>query len=273
MRPFIFIALLSFSTVLNAAVTTTASPKIPFTCPSYREEAAYWNLVAETTQYYMDQGYTRSPKTIATFLGSSMRVASMTSGFPAADLEERTLRLFSWGSRESGYRESFYQVNIPGKSYKGLPAGVVVKAMSVDFGWSGLNEGNVNWTYRAALCVQNGEPFPKWINNMLAKDTQEFIRANLVIPQKFKLKKIDLESAKSAHRLYRSQLKKGISPEKMKIWVDYKEKTPDELDSLLIYRWLVEVDRCKRGWKWRTWDADLYPRLKKAVSRYPKNPR
>jgi hypothetical protein len=243
----------------------------PLACATFRDDALYWNLVTETVQYYNEQGAMRSPKTVALFLGSAYRVAAMTSSFPAANQDERIIRLFSWGSGEGGFRDNFYQVNIPGKKYPGLEAiGLRVKSMSVDFGWSGLNESNVEWTYTVATCVQKGVAFPSWINAIIPKDVQVLISQNLVIPSTLKLKKIDLDTAKNAHGIYRDLLKKGVPPEKMKVWVNYKEKSGDDLDSLLIYRWLVEAVRWQRGWRWKTWDKDLYPRLKRAVARYPK---
>jgi hypothetical protein len=182
----------------------------------------------------------------------------MISAFPSTDPQKNWLALFAYGSRESSYKKDFVQVNIPGKAYPGLGSGKTVNHFSIDYGWTGLNQINVRWAYLCAKALQEGKKLPPEVCRNITKETQLEIVKVFKIPKTLKLKRIDLRSARLARTSYNWYLTQPISPERIKINVPYQELTKDDLDSMLIYRALVEIDRRNRGWEWESWDGKLF---------------
>lgn len=232
-----------------------------------RLSAIYWNILAQTQDYYSSRGTHRKVDTLRKFLDSAYRVARMFEDFPAQLVEDRWTRNYNYGSWESGYAPNFVNVNVPGKSYPALSGGTVSR-FSVDYGWTGLNEQNVLWAYTMAKAIQDEEPVPSGWRSSLSPGTEtQFGRIH--IPKGLVLKTIDLSTARAARNEWVRLKRKGVDPNQMKIWVPYRETTDDDRDSLLIYRLLVEIDRKNRAWPWKTWDTDLYHICQKVVWRYP----
>ena len=261
---FLSLALLLGSLVLAKPSASSTEADIE---RSARFSAIYWNILAKTADHYNSMGARRKLDTFKKYLDSSYRVANMFDDFPAADFVDRWTRNFAYGSVESGYMPNYVHVNIPGKSYPGIP-GMTVKQFSVDYGLVGVNEINVEWAYTAASCIQNGEPIPKAWRDAYGPGTIAQFRT-VHIPPGLKLLRIDLNTAKQAKRAWQGLVKKGVDPNRMKIGVRYLENTDDWRDSVLIYRLLIEMDRRNRGWRWRSWDTDLYRICQAIVWRYP----
>ena len=219
-------------------------------------------LTQETKKYYQEQGAKRNIDWLNAYFQSSVRVSKIFKNFPAKDNIDRILKFYSYRGSESRFRLNYAVANIPGAKYSNGK----VKRFSVDFGSAGLNQDNVTWTYEMAFAIQNDLPLPETnISKRLARELRK-----LKIPKNLKLKQIDLSVVSKAKKEYLYYVKKGVNLNKIsnRIKIEYKEETSDELDSILIYRILVELDRIDRGWEYETWDHELYDRLVERTRSY-----
>ncbi len=75
--------------------------------------------------------------------------------------------------------------------------------------------------------------------------------------------KIDLTPAIESRKEYKVYKTIGMDPETIRktIQIPFNEKTQDDIDSILIYRVLVELERYSMGWNYDTWDKELYSYL------------
>jgi len=185
---------------------------------------------------------------------SSYRVSKMFPYYPDTDQKARILKFYSWGSQESVFKPNFVSVNVPGAKY----ATGKVKFFSVDFGWTGLNNFNIAWTYEVASCIQEKKPLPRYLHFKL----KEYLKG-VRIPKNMTLKKIDQQHYWDARGQWKYFIKKGYKKDNIakRVIVCYKEESIDDVDSLLIYRVLVELDRAARGWREGSSDTELYERL------------
>lgn len=174
---------------------------------------------------------------------SAYRVADMFPMYPAKHNLDRMLQFFELGHFESDWEKDFAIANIPGAKYSNGK----VKRFSVDFSWAGVNQMHINWTYKVAKAIQQGKPLPR---KYTTKKFRKLIKG-AKIPKGVKLKKINLIHVTHARNEWKRMLKEGMSPndiqKKLKI-SGYKERTQDDIDSSLIYRVIVEIDRVSRGW-------------------------
>lgn len=216
-------------------------------------------IAKETARYYTAQGDKRKWNHYRSFVYSSYRVSKMFPMFPAENQYDRILKLYCYGVNESGLRKNYVAVNVPGAKYSNGK----VHRFSVDYGWIGLNEINVKHTYQIARVIQAGRSIPKG----LIYPQSRVLLSSGKIPSDIKLKKIDLSDAGWARDEWVRLKKTGMNSNKIiySIKVPFKEETQDDLDSMLVYRVIVEVERYSLGWKYDTWDTKLYEHLKKYI--------
>jgi hypothetical protein len=220
------------------------------------------NLQADTNNFYeksvqrISKHYGRE---VRPYMNASYHVAKMWRGWPASSFHERAARNIGWGGMESEFRADYVHYNIPGKPYPGLK-GLKVKKFSVDYGWSGLNEHNVDSAYVIARAIQNNRSLSKQEMYRLGfhPRTIKELPKYLTIPQSLSLYRIDVSTAADAKKQYVKQVRAGVGPKKIKISIPYSEPTQDAIDSLLLYRTIVEFDRYIRGWPYQSWNSDAY---------------
>lgn len=217
----------------------------------------------ETSKYYEQIGINRSWKKYAPFINASQRVADMFPSFPSKGRDDRMLRFYTYGAKETFLTRNRAEVNVPGAKYS---TGIVRK-FSIDYGWSGLNEANVKLAFYTARAIQNRTKIPGNLGRN--KAFLELIK-DARIPKNINLKVIDLSTARSAKIEYKTLLNKGYNPESIRkhIRVGYREEDQDDIDSLLIYRVIIELERISLGWKYQTWDFELYNHLSDFVDGY-----
>lgn len=232
--------------------------------PDYQDRKLRLKLCQETYNYYKKFGYERDWNEYRAFMFSSYRVAKMFPMYPAKDLHDRMLQFFELGEAETMWKKNNLEVNIPGANYGELK----VKRLSVDYGWAAVNEINVNQTYWIAKAIQSGKPIP------LRYSTPSFreILKNAKIPKELKLRKIDLSYTYDAREIYKDMKDKGYSPNKIRrelIFADYIEETQNEIDSILIYRVIEELERMNLGWTYGhrlySKERNLYNHLSKVL--------
>lgn len=193
------------------------------------------------------------------FATSAIRVGSI---FKSVLPEDRLiLKLHTLGGVESLYKMGFVNVNVPGMKY----ASGKVKFFSLDYTAYGLNDRNVKRTYEIARMRQLGEKLTRKHGN------KEFIRLmnSVRIPKNIKLKKIDTSPSIKAKQKYDYLTRIGKTPKEIYglITIDYTEDTQDDLDSALIYRAIIELERYTLGWKYNITDEELYSWLRKNVKK------
>ncbi len=227
-----------------------------------------WQMCKETSLYYSQFGNKRNWNEYRQFMYSAARVAKMFPIYPAKDEQDRTLQFFEFGGVESMWTQDTVVVNVPGAKYSNGQ----VKRVSVDVSWVGLNEDSIEWTYRVAKAIQNKKPIPKHckINDWYAN--KEFIELmkNVYIPKGIKLKKIDKNVITLAKEEYKILKKKIRNPNILRETLagtdfGYSESTQDELDSVLIYRVIEELDRKSRGWKY---GGSLYSNKRRSLYKH-----
>lgn len=219
-------------------------------------------LNADTERFYetsverINKHYRRN---VRPYMNSAYHVAKWWSSWPSADFHERVSRNIGWGGKESEFRVDYIHYNIPGKPYPGLK-GLKVKKFSVDYGWAGLNEGNVYHTYAVAYAVQNNKTISRGqlLRMGLHPSMMTEITKHLKIPKGLKLYRIDTSTAREARIQYDRQIRLRIPPKQIKISVPYEEPDQDAIDSILLYRTIEEFDRYLRGWPYQSWDSDAY---------------
>lgn len=219
------------------------------------ETAFTKNIVNETYLYMHNNGtYGLNKHDMLVFAKSSYRVAKMFPSYPSTSIEDRVKKFMSWGAQESQWHPNYVCVNVPGAKY----ATGKVKFFSVDYDWTGINSKNTKWAYYLALTIQQRKPLLKELH-------PEFRRmlADVRIPKKLKLKWIDPQLERDAAGQWKYLLRKGVAKDKIasRIRLEYVSNTEDDVDSMLIYRVLIEMDRAARGWKEGANRADLYRHL------------
>lgn len=208
-------------------------------------------LTEQLSLYYKKLGYFRDPKEFRPFMFSAIRVAKMFPMYSDEGEQDRMLRLFALGGLESFWKENFIVLNVPGANYSNGK----VKRVSVDFSAWGLNETNVEWTYAVAKQLQENGKIPKRVKGWFSYPEFRELMRGAKIPKEIKLRKIDLGIANAYKKDYYILKPKYKNQEKLRkvmvsrapVWL---ENTQDDIDSTLIYRVLVELDRKARGWKY-----------------------
>ena len=234
-------------------------------------DTLFFHLVTETCGWFSSGGIKRKPEKVQVYLASAYRVANMIDGFPGKDREENAVKYFCWGAIEGTYLPNYVNANIPGTKLGGGVKGrkeLSINRFSIDFGWIGLNQENVTWTYQVAKLIQSGKPWPKDMRTYIHPKALKFYRENIHIPADMKLKAISLADIRESKTQWKRWNKAGKDPRKFSMAYHYKENSPDDLDSVLIYRILVEVDRKYRGWNHSTWHPELYAKLNKIKKSY-----
>lgn len=225
-------------------------------------------LTEQLSLYYKKLGYDRDPKEFRPFMFSAIRVAKMFPMYSDEGEQDRMLRLFALGGLESFWKENFIIINVPGANYSNGR----VKRVSVDFSAWGLNESNVEWTYAVAKHLQETGKIPKKVKGWYSYPEFAELLRGAKIPKEIKLRRIDLKVAKDYKKDYynlkprfRDQEKlRKIMTQRAPLWL---ENTQDDIDSALIYRVLVELDRKARGWNY---GQDQYKDSKHEAYRYLK---
>lgn len=232
-----------------------------------------WELCQETENYYNKYNVDRDWNEYRIFMYSAYRVSKMFPMYPAKNDLDRMLLFYELGQHETMWRKNFAVANVPKAKYKG--GEMNVKNFSIDYTAWGLNEGNVEWTYETARRIQAGKP----VQRGLPRKTRDELN-RVVIPKDLKLNRIDLSISKRAKEKYKKLLSLGYMPNKIRKSIkikSYKEYTQDQIDSALIYRIIVEIDRRNRGWPWgiaqyniysTKMDRTLYYRLSRKVEGY-----
>lgn len=232
---------------------------LPAGTPDALAKAVYGDSILSICDYYTRQGDRRYPNQIRPFMDSAIRVSRMIGGFPTEDPTTNAHAYVAWGAQEVGLKRNKVYINIPGDSYASVGA---VRFFSLDYGWTGINSLNVRWTATTAICLQTGQEFPQWIRQQIQPQALAFMRANIRIPKKLKLKKIDPRwHGQVEYEWYRAQFFMNREKFKKTAVIPYREDTMDDLDSLLIYRVLTEIDRKYRKWPYKTWNKAIYARL------------
>ena len=210
--------------------------------------------------YYNSQGDMRTEADLEPFFSSASRVSHMVTGFPSRSRVENAHSYISWGANEVNLKRNMVCVNITGDSYESVGR---VKFFSLDFGWCGMNSKNLRWTYTVADCLQNDKPFPLEIRQMLSKKTLAYMRKNIKIPKTLKLKKINTSWEASVRFEWEKSRKNGMTSDQFRkiAKIPFKEATEDDLDSILLYRIINEMDRMQRGWFYKSWSRGVYRRL------------
>lgn len=218
-------------------------------------------LSKEMDRFYRREGYKRGAKYYRQFLWSASRAAKWFPMYPAKSPQDRMVRFLCYSGVESRFNLGMTHINVPGVKYFGGTK--KVKFYSVDFGHPGLSEQNVDWTYSVAKALQEGKPIPRGIGTRAFRNALKDVK----IPKNIKLKKIDLTDAIKSRRVYQTLTAVRMDPELIRksISVPFDESTQDDIDSMLIYRILVELDRYYRGWNYDTWDKELYEFLSQYV--------
>jgi len=219
-------------------------------------------LSKKTVSYYKKAGWTRDEDRFHYFLQSAANVAEMFPMYPAKNKFDRMLKMYCYGGQESIYRLCFININVPGATY--INGKLHVRNYSLDYDWVGLNDMNVIWTKKVAEDIQNQRPISK------KYATQKLINIlkGAYIPKTIKLKEINTKISHNIKAEWRRLDKAGYHPNNIlqqlnKIPTGYMSYTQNDLDSLLIYRIIVELDRITRGWDYETYDKELYNYLKK----------
>jgi hypothetical protein len=192
-------------------------------------------------------------------MNAAYHVAKMWTSWPATDFHERVARNIGWGGKESEFRVDYVHYNIPGKPYPGLK-GLKVKRFSVDYGWAGLNEENVESTYQLALAIQQHRHVSVAELRRLGfyPTIYRELKTRLKIPADLKLFHIDTSTSEDAQRQYDYQKRAHIAPKQIRISIPYEEYSQDAIDSVLLYRTIEEFDRYLRKWPYQSWDSDAF---------------
>lgn len=215
-------------------------------------------LAKQTNAHYSLIGINRGWQYYMPFVNSSYRVASYFPNYPAKDNYDRVKLFYCMGANESFLKYNFVNLNIPGVKY----ASGKVKKFSVDYSWIGLNEENITWTYQVAKSIQNNK---KIDNKYASKKTIKLLSLEGTrIPKQLHLRRMSLDLAKDARKQYLVLKRQGKTPKYINnnIVASFVEREPDDLDSALIYRVIVETDRQARGWDYNLQDEALYKWLK-----------
>lgn len=223
-------------------------------------------ICVKTSSYYKRlTGKKRSIEQFKPFIKAGFEVADMFPMFPGENKFDRVLRLYCYGGQESIYNQNFININVPYASYGSLK----VRKFSVDYGWIGINEANIDWVYHVALAIQQEKPVPvKYTSTKLRKALD-----GACIPAEIKLKQISNIDSKKLRVFYQEYKRRKYSPNKIRGLLnnyphEYREVTQDEITSLLIYRAIIEIDRSTRDWNYKTWDKDLYKSLRHSFESY-----
>lgn len=211
-----------------------------------------------THQYYLRYNKSsRKKEEFAPYMDSAFRVAKMMPIYPARDEVDRAIKLFSFGKKETDYYQYNNVVfNVPGAYYGRLK----VREFSVDFSWVQNNSENINRYYEVAKAIQDLRPIPKRLifNRALAQDLYEYC----YIPQSVYLQKPPMEIVRKSLDEYRFMKNFGYSPNEIRSILKkkyrYYETTGDQLDSDLIIRTLIELERCYNDKYYGEYDKKFY---------------
>ncbi len=220
---------------------------------------AFYNNTKKTEDKIKEKVGAYEHRDIAPYLKASETVAGWWKTYPAYGYWERVSIGVGYCGVESDFKPDLIHFNIPHKSYPGL-RGLQVKHFSVDFSSFGLSSENCVGTYEAAKAIQGGYDIDAKRSKKLGLHPLliKSLRKELSIPKSLKLYKIDISKATEAHRQYRLLLAKGINPNKMKIHVSYVEKTQDEINCTLLYRFLEEYNRKLMGLPMGRYNSKAY---------------
>ncbi len=248
-----------------------ADPFAEVTAVAENADAIYWNTLAATADYFAKRGFPRPASRLKPFLDSSHRVAEMVKGFPTYDPIENAHTYFAYGGQESVYRWSYVNINFPGQKFQN---NTEVKRFSLDYGWIGLNDINISLTYIVARALQEGKPLPNWVKVSLHPDARKFLRSHVRVPKDLKLLWIRPGMGKEALNQWKWAKSKRMNNRlfKKRFSHSFREKTEDDLDSMLLYRIIIEIDRRARGWEYKTWNKGVFKTLRQVRRAHRKEP-
>lgn len=217
-------------------------------------------LSREIRDYYAYDGDKRPATTYRPFLWSASRAAKWFPVYPADSDIDRVLKLLTYGANETHYNLGVAEANVPGVKIKGPKR---IKYFSIDVMWTGMNESNLAWTYEVARLLQAGKPIPKSIGTKAFRNALKGCH----VPKDIKLTHIDMGPIAEARKDWIKYTRQGIAPNKIRklIKIDITEENQDDIDSALIYRILVELDRYYRGWDINTYDKELHKNLSESL--------
>ncbi len=223
------------------------------------------------TYYYSNIGHLKNSKTLGSVYKASYLCAKLFTKYPASSIEDRSIKFFCFPAQEVDFRRNHTEFNIPGVYLRGQHR--YINHFSVDFGISGLNQINVKWTYEVAKILQmkqGNRRDIKLVNTFTEYGlNKSFIcdLAKIQIPKSIGLKKIDISRIKEWNREYLNLREKGCTPLQIRSMLksNYTELTQSDIDSLMIYRILVEMERMELGFKYDGYNHTLYNRLSKEV--------
>ena len=263
----VFVTMEMSATPAQASAPAIITPLPTPTAAPTKEERIKAAVLKELSHWFRSQGEANKTEDyLRPYLDSAWRVSAQVTGFPGDDQVDNALKLLCEGARESMFDLSFVQVNVPGMKIAGP---LKIRFFSLDYGWVGINHKNIKWTYAVAKHLQSGIKGSKQVRQFLSGKTLEWMENNVRIPADLKLKYVDPSESVLVKRQYNAwKLKagKGKQPHKFKFDSDFRERTKDDLDSMLYYRVIVEADRKARGWEWGYWHEKLYMRLHRVAN-------
>jgi hypothetical protein len=209
-----------------------------------------WRLVAETEVYLRDAGNKSVPPTRLYYMLEAARIS--VEIFPTlghGDFVQKMLQRFCYGAQESDFRKNYVNWNIPGYTFN-----VSKKApFTFDLGYVGINA-----FYNVPSVVDE------------AKELQRVGK----IPANIKLKYLDPKWHAAMEKQYKYYLKRHVHPSRMHFSIPYKEESPDDYTSMMIYRVLIELKRGEMAeqepghWANHKYHQKLYARLERIYNDY-----
>lgn len=172
------------------------------------------------------------------------------SWFKVPGLKEKIVGM---GHNESRNKLGAYAVNVPGVYLKRYDKTIVT--LSMDYGFIGVNNQSLSWTYQVtkALQIQDRQRKIHVLNQLRRKYylNKKFIESiySVSIPQTLQVRYID-PSIEYLHRDYKeiSNLPPLTVRRILNAKYQFPEQSYNEIESIIIFRVLEELDRQYRGW-------------------------
>lgn len=217
-------------------------------------------LSNKIVRYYNNHGVTRKSKEFRPYVWSSLKVARMFPMYPAKNEWDRTLKFISFGAKETDfYTKNNIIVNVPGEQFGKLK----VRHFTVDFGWAGVNSQNIGRSYRIAKCIQDKKEIPSSL--LVDRELRNELYKYAYIPKDIKLVVPSDWILTNSYKQYRKMIREGYSVKQIKNKLRYipKEPNSNEIDSILIYRVIIELERKYNNLSYETYHKNMYNYLRR----------
>lgn len=157
-----------------------------------------------------------------------------------------------------GDLNKYYHLNIPGVYLP--PFKKTIQTFTIDYSFMGINEINVNWSYEVAKALQIENPVKK-VRQLKRLKIKYNLKNQFIIslyskeiPPQIQLFKIETGIKPQIAFKRARMLKQGKSPLQIKNSLERqldtkKNYSSNDIESFIIYRVLIEQERCSRGWK------------------------